>query len=115
MRVAVTGGVGKLGKWVVRELRDASAGRRARTWPRYALLLLAVACTPPAAPSGPVSAAPTSSGAAPAATTATGPTQPAPAGQGSSATTATVQPTPLPRRAVLTAYPAVSLSAMSYM
>jgi nucleoside-diphosphate-sugar epimerase len=27
MRVAVTGGVGKLGEWVVRELRDASAGR----------------------------------------------------------------------------------------
>src|SRR2546421_26048 len=27
MRVAVTGGVGKLGQWVVRELRDASEGR----------------------------------------------------------------------------------------
>jgi ABC-type nitrate/sulfonate/bicarbonate transport system substrate-binding protein len=91
---------------------------RVRDWSRGALLaLVAVACAAPAAPSSPVPAGPAGGAAAKPAAAAPTATAPAAASQNPSggATTAAAQPTPLPRRTVLTAYPAVSLSAMSYM
>jgi len=91
---------------------------RFRACSRAALLLLAVACAAPAAPPGPTpgpSAPSAGTPAAPVPPSAAAPSPPAnPAGPGAPAPAA-AQPTPLPRRTVLTAYPAVSLSAMSYM
>jgi ABC-type nitrate/sulfonate/bicarbonate transport system substrate-binding protein len=89
-----------------------------RKWSRGALLLAVVAaCAAPAAPSSPAPATP--AGGAAVKPAAVAPTAAAPAAASPSASggpaTAAAQPTPLARRTVLTAYPAVSLSAMSYM
>src|SRR5689334_10784405 len=90
-----------------------------RNWSRGALLLvIGVACAAPAAPSGsaPAAGAGGAAGtpAAVAPTVAPPPAAPATTAAGAPAG-AVVQPTPLARRTVLTAYPALSLSAMSYM
>src|SRR4051812_42377316 len=91
---------------------------RLRTGSSAVLLLLAIACTPPATPAGPAAAPPSSSAAPPA------PAAPPPASDHPGPATpetvtapvgAVAQPTPVARRTVLTAYPALSLSAMSYM
>jgi ABC-type nitrate/sulfonate/bicarbonate transport system substrate-binding protein len=86
---------------------------RARGWLLPALLM-AVACTSPM-PASPAPAAPSGGAAAAASSVSAGTAPPGPASPAASARSAGAQPTALPRRTVLTAYPAVSLSAMSYM
>ncbi len=98
---------------------------RVRVASRAALLLVAVACAAPAAPAAPASpapGAPAPSGAAPApaagapvAATPDVASPSAPAGADTGTAPAAAEPTPLARRTVHTVYPAVSLSAMSYM